>query len=279
MHPTATSAMADDKGKMATCCDAQFQYDESARASNERGQVKTKHVFVAVTCVVVVIVLVGGLLGAAYVFKAAANDIVKFHVKANDKDGQSINEDVESDTTDDVVTYHMMTSMGEQWVVNDFSKRITLNKISTNGNTACFVSPLNESEADPQTVRANMRETNIKSSESSFFRVTDGAITRPQFLGKKINTMCDSASIYWLTPTCVGNGTDVERPASEDDVSSRHKRAALQCVVCGCYKVYAPRVTCVRRVFGRKAYYYIYYRGRPLIAFRVVPACNGFRKC
>jgi len=25
MHPTATGAMAEDKGKMATCCDAQFQ--------------------------------------------------------------------------------------------------------------------------------------------------------------------------------------------------------------------------------------------------------------
>ena len=38
---------------------------------------KTKHVFVAVTCIVIVVVLVAGLIGAAYVFKSAANDIVK----------------------------------------------------------------------------------------------------------------------------------------------------------------------------------------------------------
>ncbi|KAK2156057.1 hypothetical protein NP493_2007g00012 [Ridgeia piscesae] len=162
-------------------------YVESARASNERGQVKTKHVFVAVTCVVVVIVLVGGLLGAAYVFKAAANDIVKFHLKANDKDGQPINEDVESDTTDDVVTYHMMTSMGEQWVVNDFSKRITLYKVSTNGNTACFVSPLNESEADPQTVRANMREVSVTPPRHTAtpLPLHGWQVTLPRYTGSK----------------------------------------------------------------------------------------------
>ena len=50
---------------------------ESARPSADSGKVKSKHVMVAVTCLVVVVVLVGGLLGAAYVFKAAANDIVK----------------------------------------------------------------------------------------------------------------------------------------------------------------------------------------------------------
>ena len=38
---------------------------------------KTKHVFVAVTCIVIVVVLVAGLIGAAYVFKSAAKDIVK----------------------------------------------------------------------------------------------------------------------------------------------------------------------------------------------------------
>ena len=50
---------------------------ESAGPSADSGKVKSKHVMVAVTCLVVLIVLVGGLLGAAYVFKAAANDIVK----------------------------------------------------------------------------------------------------------------------------------------------------------------------------------------------------------
>ena len=38
---------------------------------------KTKHVFVAVTSIVVVVVLVAGLIGASYVFKSAAKDIVK----------------------------------------------------------------------------------------------------------------------------------------------------------------------------------------------------------
>ena len=31
-------------------------------------------------------------------------------------------EDVESDATDNIVTYHLMTAVGEQWVLNDFSK-------------------------------------------------------------------------------------------------------------------------------------------------------------
>ena len=31
-------------------------------------------------------------------------------------------------------------------------------KFSANGNTACYVSPLNQSEANPQTVRANMKK-------------------------------------------------------------------------------------------------------------------------
>ena len=47
------------------------------RPSKESGTVKTKHVFVAVTCIVVVVVLLAGLIGASYVFKSAAKDIVK----------------------------------------------------------------------------------------------------------------------------------------------------------------------------------------------------------
>ena len=38
---------------------------------------KTKHVFVAVTCIVIVVVLVAGLIGASYVFKSATKDIAK----------------------------------------------------------------------------------------------------------------------------------------------------------------------------------------------------------
>ncbi|KAI0217509.1 hypothetical protein LSAT2_030709, partial [Lamellibrachia satsuma] len=203
--------MAEEKGKIATS-----EYVESARPSNESGPVKTKHVFVAVTCIVIVVVLVAGLIGAAYVFKSAANDIVKFHLKVKDKDGEPIDEDVESDKTNDVVTYHMMTKLGEHWVLNDFSKDITLHKISTNGNTACFVTPLNQSEADPETVRANMKKNSVESRESAIYRVTDAAIKKPAFLGKTINSMCSGASIYWLSPMCGGNSTDLaERPGSE----------------------------------------------------------------
>ena len=31
-------------------------------------------------------------------------------------------------------------------------------KLRANGNSACYVTPLNQSEADPQTVRANMKK-------------------------------------------------------------------------------------------------------------------------
>ncbi|MRA75660.1 hypothetical protein GH890_29815, partial [Bacillus thuringiensis] len=154
-------------------------------------------------------------------------------------------------------------------------------KSSTNGNTACFVATLNESEADPETVRANMKENSVKNSDSSFFRVTEEAVTRPGFLGKKITSMCGGASIYWLTPTCSSNGTDVETPGSEDDVESRQKRRTLRCVMCGCYKVYAPGVACVRRYNKktRTVHYTVYFRGRPLYVFRVTKVCNLFRQC
>ena len=33
---------------------------------------------------------------------------------------------MESDKTNDVVTYHMMTKLGEHWVLNDFSKVINI---------------------------------------------------------------------------------------------------------------------------------------------------------
>ncbi|KAI0233548.1 hypothetical protein LSAT2_016208 [Lamellibrachia satsuma] len=227
MHPTATAAMAEDKGKVATF--GEFKYVESARPSEESGTVKTKHVFVAVTCIVVVAVLVAGLIGASYVFKSATKDIAK--------------EDVEVDTTDDVVTYRMETSLGEQWVLNDFSKGVTLYKMNTNGNTACFVSPLNHSEADPKTVKANMKkmsiaQSNVDGSYSDIFSVTGGPIKKPAFLGKTINSMCSGASIYWLSPTCGGNSSDlVEKPGPEGDSSTRHKRA-LRCIMCGSYKCY-----------------------------------------
>ena len=40
----------------------------------------------------------------------------------NEGNGQQVEEDVEVDTTNDVVLYHMDSSMGQQWVLNDFSK-------------------------------------------------------------------------------------------------------------------------------------------------------------
>ncbi|KAI0215257.1 hypothetical protein LSAT2_032702 [Lamellibrachia satsuma] len=269
MHPTAT--MAEEKGKIGTC-----EYVESARPSKESGTVKTKHVFVAVTCIVVVVVLVAGIIGAAYVFKSAAKDIVKFHLKAKDKDGEQIDEDVETDKTNDVVTYHLITPMGEHWVLNDFSKDITLHKIKTNGNTACFVTPLNQSEADPETVRANMKDNGIRNTESAIFQVTEAAIKKPAFLGKTINNMCSGVSIYWLSPKCGGNSTDLaERPESEDNVNTRNKRSRLACVECGCYRLYAPWVKCTRRVFWGTAYYTLYYRGRPVRLYRVSSRCNS----
>ncbi|KAI0222888.1 hypothetical protein LSAT2_025853 [Lamellibrachia satsuma] len=273
MHPTAT--MAEEKGKIATC-----EHVESARPSNESGTVKTKHVFVAVTCIVVVVVLVAGLIGAAYVFKSAAKDIAKFHLKAKDKDGEPIDEDVETDTTNNVVTYHLMTPLGEHWVLNDFNKDITLHKINSNGNTACFVTPLNQSEADPETVRANMKDNGIRNTESAIFQVTEAAIKKPAFLGKTINNMCSGASIYWLSPKCGGNSTDLaERPGSEDDVKTRSKRSNLACVECGCYRLYSPWVRCTRRVIWGTAYYSLYYRRRPVYLFRVSYTCNRFRLC
>ncbi|KAI0217825.1 hypothetical protein LSAT2_030435 [Lamellibrachia satsuma] len=238
MHPTATAAMAEDKGKVATF--GEFKYVESAGSSEKSGTVKTKHVFVAVTCIVVVAVLVAGLIGASYVFKSATKDIAKFHLKITEKNGDQVKEDVEVDTTDDVVTYRMETSMGEQWVLNDFSKGVTLYKMNTNGNTACFVSPLNHSEADPKTVKANMKKSNVDDSDSDIFSVTGGPIKKPAFLGKTINSMCSGASIYWLSPTCGGNSSDpVEKPGPEGDSSTRHKRA-LRCIKCGSYKCYGP---------------------------------------
>ncbi|KAI0234794.1 hypothetical protein LSAT2_014843 [Lamellibrachia satsuma] len=245
MHPTATAAMAEDKGKVAAS--GEFKYVESAGPSKGSGTVKTKHVFVAVTCIVVVVVLVAGLIGAAYVFKSATKDIAKFHLKVTDNNGEQIKEDVEVDTTDDVVTYRMETSMGEQWVLNDFSKGITLYKMTTNGNTACFVTPLNHSEADPKTVKANMKMSNVDGSDSDIFRITESAIKKPAFLGKTINSMCSGVSIYWLSPTC-GDRDLAEEPGSEDDSSTRHKRAVLACVDCGCIRLCAPWVRCTRKV-------------------------------
>ena len=58
-------------------------------------------------------------------------------------------------------------------------------------------------------------QNSIKNSESDIFRVTEGAIKRPEFLGKQINNMCSGVSIYWLSPSCSGNGTEAEKHVSE----------------------------------------------------------------
>ena len=42
--------------------------------------------------------------------------------------------------------------------------------MNTNGNTACFVSPLNHSEADPKTVKANMKKVSIAQVEGSWIK-------------------------------------------------------------------------------------------------------------
>ncbi|KAI0215258.1 hypothetical protein LSAT2_032703 [Lamellibrachia satsuma] len=155
-------------------------------------------------------------------------------------------------------------------------KDVTLHNIKTNGNTACCVTPLNQSETDPETVRANMKDNSIRNIESAIFQVTEGAIKKPAFLGKTINNMCSGVSIYWLSPKCGGNSTDLaERPGSEDDVKTRSKRSNLACVECGCYRLYSPWVRCTRRVIWGTAYYTLYYHRRPVYLFRVSYTCNS----
>ena len=52
---------------------------------------------------------------------------LQFHVTLKDKqDGRNIEETVQSDTTDDIVTYHMKKDGVEQWVLNDFGKVRTI---------------------------------------------------------------------------------------------------------------------------------------------------------
>ncbi|KAI0235479.1 hypothetical protein LSAT2_013995 [Lamellibrachia satsuma] len=150
--------------------------------------------------------------------------------------------------------------------------------MTTNGNTACFVTPLNHSEADPKTVKANMKMSNVDGSDSDIFRITESAIKKPAFLGKTINSMCSGVSIYWLSPTC-GDRDLAEEPGSEDDSSTRHKRAVLACVDCGCIRLCAPWVRCTRKVNmkEKKIYFTAFYKGGPAYYSRLAPPCKRFK--
>ncbi|KAI0234793.1 hypothetical protein LSAT2_014842 [Lamellibrachia satsuma] len=151
-------------------------------------------------------------------------------------------------------------------------------KLRANGNTACYVTPLNHSEADPQTVRANMKkvdESSVDGSDSAIFYITEGAIKKPAFLGKTIN-MCSGVSIYWLSPKCSGNSSDlVEKPGSEADAKApRHKRASLRCVMCGCYLLCAPRVAGISYYVGASLHCRLYYYGRPAYLYKLPAPCT-----
>jgi hypothetical protein len=179
-----------------------------------------KYVIIAVSGILAAVIILAAILVGMYMFTQAQKDIIQYTLKMSENTKQ----DVTSDPNENVVQYHITNPSQETWIINDFGKDIQVMKITREGKTNCFVSPLNRTNLlDPAKIKGSEEETpDVKEAVTMTYTASDTPISDTSFLGKTASETCKGVSVYWLYPHCTDkdtgkypNMTGVDHPKSK----------------------------------------------------------------
>lgn len=225
MKPTLTGSkdMEDNVPTPTYIVTASSEQDKS-----KKGGITRKHVLFVVGGVLVVALILVAILVGMYLFTQAQKEIVQFSLKFKGSDDQDVEQDVESDPNDNVVSFHVSKPGQDAYVVNDFNRNMQIVKLKTDEGLNCYVTALNKSSAmDPSAITGpdSMKDNNGKNVETTFAVSEDPVVDR-SFLTKKAQDLCKGVAVYWVTRQCGKQITNSDQGLnSTDSDSGRVKRS------------------------------------------------------
>jgi hypothetical protein len=206
---------------------------DNAAGSPKKSGVMKKRVIVAVACVLTVAIVVAGILVGVKFFLDSTNDIVKKTLEfAVDSSDSKVKQNVTTDVTNNIAEYHLEQDDREIWVVQDFSRDISVMKVRTTDGDVCFVTPLNDTDTTVQDIRNATASSDPVETVRTKYIISEKPIKDKSVLGTAGQKLCSTANTYWMIPVCDaasssdGNGTLT---------SGRQKRWGISCGIDFCY--------------------------------------------
>lgn len=204
------------------------QMSPEATEKTSKGGLTKKHVLIAVTIVLVTLLIVGGIVAVTHEMKERDMEFIK-SFKFRDTNGKD-NEETVNVNVKESTTEMKVTTEGEDdfSLLNDFKRGITVFKMTIDGEPRCAVTPMNKTATlSPETLEAYMEThphpdmVDKRSVSHVKYEMAEEKIEDADFLGFRINTMCEGHDIYWLYPK-----TEDEEMRNLTSQVGREKRAA-----------------------------------------------------
>jgi hypothetical protein len=179
-------------------------------AHRQKSEAIKKHVILAVSCVLVTVIVVIGILVGAKFFLDATNAVVtrSFTFAATGDSGKQVTEDITSDSVENVLVYHVKEDDKETWILEDYNKNIQLMKIRSDSTYSCYLTPFNGSlttvpDIDELTAPDNSDSGDaVSEGDEVYLRTATSPIKDKTMLGKSGRALCADIDVVWVIPAC-----------------------------------------------------------------------------
>lgn len=194
------------------------QAEENA---GKKSRVTRKHVIIAVTCTVVLAMVIAGILVGVKFHLDNTHKIVTHTLEFKVNSHQKVKEDISADVKDNYVMYHLKDDDSEVTVIDDFNRELQVMKVTYPEGSKCFISVLNTSDNALPAVVLNATATDeILETDDKFYDSSETAVKDKSMLGSHGQKLCNNLEAYWITQTC-----DVDKDTTTStDMASREKR-------------------------------------------------------
>lgn len=159
-------------------------------------------------------------------------DIISMEMHLSDMDGEKGIQHLVSSVVNHYVTYHVIKSSQQMWILDDFQHHVHVTKVQTPDEVICYVTPLNLSQATPPQVYAARNADDDKSDKvhgrtQTVLMADDLPVTDRQFLGQRGSELCSGVTVFSAHPLDVDHGRH----------NSRGKRSVKKCIMSCCHLV------------------------------------------
>jgi hypothetical protein len=178
-----------------------------------------KYVIIAVTVVLAVGIILAAILVGMYIFTQAQKDIIQYTMQL----GANNKQDVTSNPNENVVQFHVSTPSQDAWIINDFNKDLQLVKVVSDGQTNCYLSALNRTNAMEPSMITGPDTEDPTEAVSLMYQTSDTPIADTSFLSKTASAACKGISVYWLYPYC-SNGNENQDTTDGPNLDNRRKK-------------------------------------------------------
>jgi hypothetical protein len=194
----------------------------------QKSEAIKNQVILALSCVLMTVVVVIGILIGAKFYLDATNAVVtrSFTFAATGDSGKQVTEDVTSDSTENVLVYHVKEDDKETWILEDYNKNVQLMKIRSDSTYSCYLTPFNGS----MTTVPNINELSVPDNSDTdsegdevYLRTATGPIKDKTMLGKSGRALCADIDVVWVIPDC----QDDKTPQYGASPNSRQKRQPM----------------------------------------------------